>query len=60
MKQFVEALPKTGNCFKSLWKTFPHVPEAKLKDDVFIGPNIRKLTFDEDFPLTMNEVERLG
>jgi hypothetical protein len=31
MKQFVKALPKTGNFFKYLCKTFPHLSEAKLK-----------------------------
>jgi hypothetical protein len=31
MKQFVKALPNTGNYFKYLCKTFPHLSEAKLK-----------------------------
>jgi hypothetical protein len=58
MKQFVNTLPKTGNCFKYHCKTFPHLSEAKLKEGVFIGPDIRKLIFDEDLLLTMNEVKR--
>jgi hypothetical protein len=58
MKQFVKALPKTGNCFKYLCETFPHLSEAKLKEGVFVGPDKRKLMFDEDFLLTMTEVER--
>jgi hypothetical protein len=57
-KQFVKALPKTGNCFKYLCKTFPHVSEAKLKEGLFVGPDKRKLIFDEDFLLSMTEVER--
>jgi hypothetical protein len=32
--------------------------EAKLKEGVFVGPDIRKLMFDEDFLLMMTEVER--
>jgi hypothetical protein len=32
--------------------------EAKLKEGVFVGPDIRKLVLDEDFLLTMTEVER--
>jgi hypothetical protein len=40
-----------------LCKKFRHLLEAKLKG-VFVGPDIRKLTFDEDFLLTMTEVER--
>jgi hypothetical protein len=31
MKQSVKAQPKTGNCFKHLCKTFPHLLETKLK-----------------------------
>jgi hypothetical protein len=58
MKQFVKALPKTGNFLKRLCKTFLHLSEAKLKHDIFVGPDIRKLMFDEDFLLTMTEVER--
>jgi hypothetical protein len=58
IKQFVKVLPKTGNCFKCHCKTFSHLSEAKLKADVFVGPDIRKLMFDEDFLLTMTEVER--
>jgi hypothetical protein len=57
MKQFVKTLAKTGNCFKYLCKTFPHLSEAKLKG-VFVGPDIRKLMFDKDFLLTMIEVKR--
>jgi low temperature requirement protein LtrA len=32
--------------------------ETRLKVGVFVGPDIRKLMFDEDFLLTMTEVER--
>jgi hypothetical protein len=58
MKEFVKALPKTGNCFKYLCKNFPHFSEAKLKEGLFVGPDITKLMFDEDVLLTMTEVER--
>jgi hypothetical protein len=37
---------------------FPHLSEAKLKEGVFVGPDIRKLIFDEDFLLTMTRVAR--
>jgi hypothetical protein len=58
MKQFVKALPKTGNCFKYLCKKLLHLSEAKLNEGTFIDPDIRKLMFNEDFLLTMSEVER--
>jgi hypothetical protein len=53
MKQFLKAFPKTGNFFKYLCKRFPQLSEAKLKEGVFVGPDIRQLMFDEDFLLTM-------
>jgi hypothetical protein len=58
MKQFVKAFPKTGNCFKYLYKEFLHLSEAKLKEGLFVGPDIRKLMFVEDFLLTMTAVVR--
>jgi hypothetical protein len=57
MQQFVKALPKTGNHLKYLCKKFPHLSEVKLKEGVFVGPDIRKLMFDENLLLTMTEVE---
>jgi hypothetical protein len=32
--------------------------EAKLKEAVFVAPDIRKIIFDQDCPLTMTEGER--
>ena len=58
MKQFVKALPKCGNCFKYLCYKFPNLSDAKLKEGVFTGPDIRKLMLDEDFLHSMNAVER--
>jgi hypothetical protein len=58
MKQFVKALPKTGNRFKHFCKKFSLLSEAKLEEGVFVGSGIRKLMFDEDFILTLTEVER--
>jgi hypothetical protein len=57
MKQFVKAFPNPRNCSKYICKKFPHLLEAKL-NSVFIGPDIRKLMFNEGFLLTMTEVER--
>jgi hypothetical protein len=49
--QKLEIIPST------FAKKFSHLSEAKLKEGVFVGPDIRKLMFDEDFLLTMTEVE---
>lgn len=58
MKQFVKALPKDGPCFKYLCKKFPHISEAKLKEGIFVGPDIRKMMFDINFESTMTFNEK--
>ena len=58
MKQFVKSLPKSGKCFKYLCQSFPHLSEAKLKEGVFVGPDIRKLMLDKNFVATMTYDEK--
>ncbi|GBM81085.1 hypothetical protein AVEN_126209-1 [Araneus ventricosus] len=48
MKQCVKALPKEDECFKYLCDQFPGLSEAKLKEGVFVEPDIRKMTKDEN------------
>jgi hypothetical protein len=42
----------------STFEKFPYLPDANTNAGVFVGPDIRKLMFDEDFLLTMNQIER--
>ena len=49
MKQFVKALPKEGETFKYLCGEFLGLSEAKLKEGIFVGPDIRKLMRDPYF-----------
>ena len=58
MKQFVKALPKDGNCFKYLCKKFSTLSDAKLKEGVFVGPDIRKLLKDTEFEGSMTQTEK--
>lgn len=58
MKQFVKALSNDGACFKWLCQKFPSLSEAKLKEGIFTGPDIRKLISDTEFDNTMNDLER--
>ncbi|GBN65419.1 hypothetical protein AVEN_63569-1 [Araneus ventricosus] len=53
MKQLVKALPKEGECFKYLCDQYSDLSEAKLKEGVFIGPDIRKILKDENFETKM-------
>ncbi|GBN94057.1 hypothetical protein AVEN_33293-1 [Araneus ventricosus] len=56
-KQFVKALPKEGECFKYFCDQFPGLSEAKLKEDVFVGPDIRKMIKDENFEIKIETNE---
>ena len=58
MKQFAKALNKEGDCFKYICEKFPIVSEAKLKEGIFNGPDIRKLMSDAAFKSTMDEKEK--
>ena len=58
MKQFVKALDKQGLCFKYISENFPHLSAEKVKEGVFIGPQIRMLINDELFITQMNDTEK--
>jgi len=49
MKNFVKAMDQTGSAFKYLAEKFPRLREAKIKEGVFVGPQIRKLFRDNMF-----------
>jgi len=49
MKNFVKAMNQEETAFTYLWEKFPRQGEAKLKEGVFIGPQIRDLIKDEYF-----------
>lgn len=57
MKQFVKALDKDGQCYKYISLKFPNVSDAKLKEGVFDGPQIRILTRDTNFVSHMTKIE---
>ena len=43
MKQYVKALDKNGACFTYLRERFPKLSDAKIKEGIFDGPQIRKM-----------------
>ena len=57
MKQFVKALNKEGAWFKYVQEKFPYMSE-KIKEGVFVGPQIRQLTQDAQFLSYMTDVEK--
>jgi len=42
-------MDRTGSAFKYLAEKFPRLSEAKIKEGVFVGPQIRKLFRDDMF-----------
>lgn len=57
IKNFVKALDREGPAFEYLAKLFPKLSVAKIKEGIFVGPDIRKLMADRNFAkcLTPNE-----
>lgn len=58
-KNFVKALQKDGPAFRYLKSVFPNLSDAKIKEGVFVGPQIKKLLDDPKFKtvLTPDETE---
>ena len=56
MKNFVTALGKSNSSgFTFLCKKFPKISEAKLKEGIFVGPQIRKVLKDTNFEKTLEQ-----
>jgi len=46
MKNFVKSMDRTGSAFKYLAEKFTRLSETKIKEGVFVGPQMRKLFRD--------------
>lgn len=57
IKNFVKALNREGNAFLYLRRKFARISEAKLKEGMFVGPQIRELFKDENFETTLSRTE---
>lgn len=60
MKNFVKAMPKDGDGFLYLKEKFPKLSEAKIKEGIFVGPQIRQLMKDKTFEEKLNDQEKLA
>jgi len=58
IKNFVKGMIKTGHGFEYVRNKFPNVNDAKIKEGIFIGPQIREMMQDEQFDEDLNEIER--
>ena len=61
IKNFVKAMVKynkNGEGFQYIKSKFPKISDAKIKEGVFIGPQIRELIKDPFFEETLNTLEK--
>lgn len=56
-KQFVKAMDHSLPAFNYITQKFPKLSTNKIKEGIFVGPQIRQLLLSDDFEATMNEVE---
>ena len=47
MRNFVKGMDKTGRGFEYVRNKFAYVSDAKIKEGIFIGPQIRELIQDK-------------
>ena len=59
MKNFVKAMNQDGAAFKYICNKFPVLSQAKLKEVIIVGPQINKLSKDEDFDQPCLEQRKL-
>ena len=58
MKNFVKAMAKQKSSgFEFRCKKFPKLSQAKLKEGIFVGPQIRKVFEDPEFEKALNTLE---
>ena len=59
MKNFVNGMDKTGRRFEYVRNKFPNVSDAKIKEGIFIWPQIRELMQDRQFDDDLNETKEM-
>jgi hypothetical protein len=58
IKISVKAMDKESEGFGYLRQKFPKLSEAKMKEGIFVGPQIKKLFNDQDFSTNLKSTEK--
>jgi len=58
MKNFVKAMNQEEVAFTYLWEKFPRLSEAKLKEGIFVGPQLWDLIKEEYFDTLLQGDEK--
>jgi hypothetical protein len=56
IKHFVKAMDKNGSGFLYLKEKFPKIRDAKIKEGIFVGPQIRQKMKDNSFEQKLNDI----
>jgi ERCC4-related helicase len=59
IKTFVKALVTESAAFQYLRQMFPNCQNAKLKEGICVGPQIRKIVKDPQFEEKLNHIEKV-
>jgi hypothetical protein len=57
MKNCVKAMNRNGEGFRNLVQTFSRISDAKIKEVIFIGPQINEITNDRNFDEVLDATE---
>jgi hypothetical protein len=60
MKNFVKGIDQNGAGFAYLKETFSRISDAKIKEGIFVGPQIRELMQDAKFEEQLTQVEKIA
>jgi hypothetical protein len=60
IKNFVKCMDKTGHGLEYVRNKFPNVSGAKIKADIFLGPQMREVMQGKQLDEDLNETERNG
>jgi len=58
MKNYVQGMDEAGRRFEYVRNKFPNMSDAKIKEGLFIGPQVRELIQVKQFDGDLNETER--
>ena len=59
MKNFLKGMDKTSRGFEYVRNKFPNLSDAKIKESIFIGPQIKELMQGKQFDEDLNETEKM-
>ncbi|GBO00377.1 hypothetical protein AVEN_24886-1 [Araneus ventricosus] len=60
MEIFVKALDREGVAFLYFRNKFKYLSDAKVKEGMFIGPQIKAVFRDEEFEKKLSETEKVA